>query len=108
MFAFFFVGAGRFELPTSWSRTKRSSRAEPRPDSTSIRKVIREYHCYWAVLINLPKAHKENTKLFQQNQNLSCNPGNLILLFNIEPTDPRVSSKPCQLTLGKPACILLH
>ncbi len=33
----FFVGAGRFELPTSWSRTKRSSRAEPRPVDNSLR-----------------------------------------------------------------------
>ena len=30
------VGASGFEPPTSWSRTRRSSQAEPRPDSFSV------------------------------------------------------------------------
>ena len=30
------VGASGFEPPTSWSRTRRSSQAEPRPESTSV------------------------------------------------------------------------
>ena len=29
------VGASGFEPPTSWSRTRRSSQAEPRPDVSS-------------------------------------------------------------------------
>src|SRR5262245_33557160 len=30
------VGASGFEPPTSWSRTRRSSQAEPRPDDSSV------------------------------------------------------------------------
>ena len=30
------VGASGFEPPTSWSRTRRSSQAEPRPENTSL------------------------------------------------------------------------
>src|SRR6478609_698174 len=30
------VGASGFEPPTSWSRTRRSSQAEPRPENTSV------------------------------------------------------------------------
>jgi hypothetical protein len=30
------VGASGFEPPTSWSRTRRSSQAEPRPETTSV------------------------------------------------------------------------
>src|SRR6516164_5064753 len=30
------VGASGFEPPTSWSRTRRSSQAEPRPDNISL------------------------------------------------------------------------
>src|SRR6266568_3468805 len=32
----FLVGASGFEPPTSWSRTRRSSQAEPRPDTSSL------------------------------------------------------------------------
>ena len=31
----YLVGAGRFELPTSWSRTKRASRAALRPECST-------------------------------------------------------------------------
>ena len=34
------VGASGFEPPTSWSRTRRSSQAEPRPDICSLGKKI--------------------------------------------------------------------
>ena len=36
------VGASGFEPPTSWSRTRRSSQAEPRPDSCEPRLTLRK------------------------------------------------------------------
>ena len=59
LFPFSIVGAGRFELPTSWSRTKRSNRAEPRPDLE-----LNQY-----------------TKLFEKNQKLK-NTGDRIYFIN--------------------------
>ncbi len=34
------VGASGFEPPTSWSRTRRSSQAEPRPESPSVTRLL--------------------------------------------------------------------
>jgi hypothetical protein len=34
------VGASGFEPPTSWSRTRRSSQAEPRPDFRLTRPIV--------------------------------------------------------------------
>ncbi len=57
------VGASGFEPPTSWSRTRRSNQAEPRPEPTSIVSggtSIRQIAALWDHAAALPEKTPEH------------------------------------------------
>jgi hypothetical protein len=43
------VGARGFEPPTSWSRTRRSSQAEPRPDRVQTDTALKRVSGQWEI-----------------------------------------------------------